>query len=64
MMYFYINDSIKFCKKENVELLIERGFFEETRRQLKCSKLYTRIAMKVMEDKKRVKLLQIKCNNI
>ena len=60
MMYFYINDAMEFCKKENIDLILERGFFAEARKQLKGLKLYTKIAMKVVEDKKRVKLLHVK----
>lgn len=60
MMYFYINDAMGFCEKENIDLILERGFFAEARKQLKGLKLYSKIAMKVVEDKKRVKLLHVK----
>ena len=51
MMYFHIDDAKAFCKKENIDLFFTRGFFEEAREQLKGLKLYTKIAMKVVEDK-------------
>ncbi len=60
MMYFYINDAKGFCQAEQVDLILERGFFSEARKQLKGLKLYTKIAMKVVEDKKRVKLLHVR----
>ena len=60
MMYFYINDAEKFCENENIELILERGFFKEAQRDLRSIKLYTKIAMKVVEYKKRVKLLYVK----
>ena len=60
MMYFYINDTLEFCKKEQIKLILERGFFAEARKQLKGLKLYTKIAMKVVEDKKRVKIVHTK----
>jgi len=58
-MYFYINDAKEFCEKEHITLILERGFFKEAREQLKGLKLYTKIAMKVVDDKKRVKLLYV-----
>ncbi|MFI3167849.1 MAG: class I SAM-dependent methyltransferase [Bacillota bacterium] len=60
MMYFYINDSKNFCEKESIDLILERGFFAESRKQLRGLKLYTKIAMKVVEDKGRVKLLYVR----
>ncbi len=60
MMYFYINDATAFCEREHIDLILQRGFFAEARKQLKGLNLYTRIAMKVVEDKKRVKLLHVK----
>ncbi|MEG0919103.1 MAG: class I SAM-dependent methyltransferase [Anaerovoracaceae bacterium] len=60
MMYFFVNDPKEFCKKENIELILERGFFAEARKQLKGLKLYTKIAIKVVEDNKRVKLIHSK----
>ncbi len=60
MMYFFINDAKAFCQKEHIVLIAERGFFAEAQMQLKGLKLYTKIAMKVVEDKKRVLLLHVK----
>ncbi|MFI3324664.1 MAG: class I SAM-dependent methyltransferase [Clostridia bacterium] len=63
MMYFYINSAKDFCQKEDVDLILERGFFAEARKQLKGLKLYTRISMKVVEDKKRCVILHVKLPN-
>ncbi len=60
MMYFYINNAKAFCKTEQIDLILERGFFAEARKQLKGLKLYTKITMKVVEDKKRCLLLHVK----
>ena len=60
MMYFYVNDATQFCEKEKIALILERVFFAEARKQLKGLKLYTKIVMKVVEDKNRCLLLQVK----
>ena len=60
LMHFYINNTKEFCEKEDIDLILERGFFAEAKNQLNGLKLYTKIAMKVAEDKKRVKLLYVK----
>lgn len=61
MMYFYINDPQEFAKRVGVELLDVRPFYGDARRLLKKRiKLYTRIAMKVTDDKGRLLLLHIK----
>lgn len=63
MMYFYINDPMAFAEKTHTRLLEVRGFFGDThiipRRKLK---LFTRIAMKVADDKKRTLLIHLKIN--
>ena len=60
-MYFYINDAEEFAEKNNVTLLNVRGFYEEARKIIgKKLRIYTRIAMKVADDKKRTLLLHIK----
>jgi O-methyltransferase involved in polyketide biosynthesis len=62
-MYFYIDDSILFSKKTGAELIEERVFFTDARKLLaKKLRLYTRIAMKVVDDKKRAILLHFKIN--
>ena len=51
---FYINDAQEFAHKIGMRLLDERVFYTEARQLLgKKLKLYTRIAMKVCDDKKR-----------
>lgn len=51
---FYINDAQEFARKIGMRLLDERVFYTEARQLLgKRLKLYTRIAMKVCDDKKR-----------
>lgn len=61
MMYFYINDPQQFAKTVGVALLDVRPFYEDARKLLKKRiKLYTRIAMKVADDKRRILLLHVK----
>lgn len=61
LMYFYVNDSAELAKKTATTLLDERVFFSDARRILsKKLGLYTRIAMKVVDDKKRAILLHLR----
>jgi O-methyltransferase involved in polyketide biosynthesis len=61
MMYFSINDSTDFSKKTGTKLIEERAFFTDARKVLKKKLgLYTRIAMKVVDDKKRAVLVHLK----
>ncbi|MGI5976769.1 MAG: class I SAM-dependent methyltransferase [Candidatus Limivicinus sp.] len=63
MMYFYINDGEKFAEENGLELLELRGFYDEARRMIgKKLGIYTRVAMKVADDKKRTLLLHLKLN--
>jgi hypothetical protein len=65
LMYFYIDDSTEFSKKSGTELIEERVFFTDARKILaKKLGLYTRIAMKVVDDKKRAVLLHLRINNL
>ncbi|MDR2457884.1 MAG: class I SAM-dependent methyltransferase [Clostridiales Family XIII bacterium] len=60
-MYFYINDSTEFSKKTKTQLIEERVFFIDARKILSRKlKLYTRIAMKIVDDKKKAILLHLK----
>jgi O-methyltransferase involved in polyketide biosynthesis len=60
LMYFYINDSMEFSKRTGTKLIEERVFFTDARKMLaKKLGLYTRIAMKVVDDKKRAILLHL-----
>jgi O-methyltransferase involved in polyketide biosynthesis len=60
LMYFYINDGMEFSKKTGTTLIEERVFFTDARKMLaKKLGLYTRIAMKVVDDKKRAILLHL-----
>jgi O-methyltransferase involved in polyketide biosynthesis len=62
-MYFYINDSIEFSKRIEAKLIEERVFFTDARKILaKKLGLYTRIAMKIVDDKKRAVLLHLRIN--
>jgi O-methyltransferase involved in polyketide biosynthesis len=62
-MYFYVNDSMEFSKKTGTELIEERVFFTDARKMpAKRLGLYTRIAMKVVDDKKRAILLHLRIN--
>jgi hypothetical protein len=59
-MYFYVNDSLEFAKRTGTKLLEERVFFTDARKMLaKKLGLYTRIAMKVVDDKKRAILAHL-----
>ncbi|MDD4291077.1 MAG: class I SAM-dependent methyltransferase [Clostridia bacterium] len=61
MMYFFINDAAAFAEQAGVRLLESRGFYAETRKIIgKKTGLYTRIAMKVADDKKRTILIKVK----
>lgn len=60
MIYFYIDDEKEFCKKNNINLIEKRGFYDEARKQLKGLNLYTKIAMWVADSKGRTKLLHVK----
>jgi O-methyltransferase involved in polyketide biosynthesis len=59
-MYFFIDDSIEFSKRTGTKLIEERVFFTDARKMLaKKLGLYTRIAMKVVDDKKRAVLVHL-----
>ena len=63
LMHFYINDSTTFAKKVNAELIEERPFFIEARKLLgRRLKMYTRIAMRVVDKNKRAILVHLKLN--
>jgi O-methyltransferase involved in polyketide biosynthesis len=60
-MYFYINNSAEFAQKTGALLIEERLFFTDARKLLsKKLSLYTRIAMRVVDNKKRAILLHLK----
>jgi O-methyltransferase involved in polyketide biosynthesis len=63
LMHFYVNDGIDFSHKTDTVLLEERVFFTDARRMLsKKLGLYTRIAMRVVDAKKRAIILHLKIN--
>jgi O-methyltransferase involved in polyketide biosynthesis len=63
LMYFYINDSLEFSKRTGTKLIEERVFFTDARKMPgKKPGLYTRIAMKIVDDKKRAVLLHLRIN--
>ena len=63
LMYFYISDAEKFARENGVRLLEVRGFYDEARKIIgRKLNLYTRVAMKVADDKKRTLLLHLKLN--
>jgi O-methyltransferase involved in polyketide biosynthesis len=63
LMHFSIDDSMEFSRKSGTKLIEERVFFTDARKMLaKRLGLYTRIAMKVVDDKKRAVLLHLKIN--
>ena len=60
-MFFFVNDCAAFAKKCGITLIEYRPFFTDARKMLsKKLGLYTRIAMKVADDKKRTILLHLK----
>jgi hypothetical protein len=62
-MYFYINDSVEFAQRTGMKLIEERVFFTDARKILKKKlRLYTRIAMKIVDAKKRATLLHFRIN--
>ena len=64
MMYFYVNDPLKFAEENGVELLEVRGFYKEARKIIgRKLNLYTRVAMKVADDKKRTLLLHLQLSS-
>jgi O-methyltransferase involved in polyketide biosynthesis len=63
LMYFYVNDGIDFARKTDTILIEERVFFTDARKMLsKKLGLYTRIAMKIVDNKKRAIILHLKIN--
>jgi O-methyltransferase involved in polyketide biosynthesis len=63
LMYFHVNDSIEFSKRTGAELIEERVFFTAARKMLaKRLGLYTRIVMKVVDDKIRAILVHLRIN--
>jgi O-Methyltransferase involved in polyketide biosynthesis len=63
LMHFYVDDSVEFALKTGTTLIEERVFFTDARKIL-ANKLgiYTRIAMKIVDCKKRAIIIRIKCN--
>ncbi|MDR3137193.1 MAG: class I SAM-dependent methyltransferase [Coriobacteriales bacterium] len=63
LMYFYVNDAAEFANSTNTIILEERVFFMDARRILsKKLGLYTRIAMKIVDDRKRAILIHLAIN--
>jgi O-methyltransferase involved in polyketide biosynthesis len=61
LMYFYVNDGAEFARKSGTALLEERVFFTGARRILaKKLGLYTRIAMRVVDKKKRAVIVRLR----
>lgn len=60
VMHFFVNDSTAFATATGAKLLEERAFFTDARRLLsKKLGVYTRIAMRVVDNKKRAILLHL-----
>ena len=61
MMYFYINDEVKFAEKVNCQLIECRGFFKDALRILdKKLGLYSRNAMRIADNRKNTMILHLK----
>lgn len=58
-MYFCVDDIQKFCESEGLTSILSRGFFQEARNILKGTKLYTKIAMQVVDKKKRAQIFLV-----
>lgn len=60
-MYFYIENPNEFAKKANCKLIEDRGFFKDAIKILnKKVGLYTKISMKVAENRKNAMILHLK----
>ena len=60
-MYFYIEDADEFAKKANCKLIECRGFFKDAINILnKKVGLFTKISMKVAENRKNAMILHLK----
>lgn len=63
LMHFFVNDSAAFAKSTGTTLIEERTFFTDARKILSTKLgLYTRIAMRVVDEKKRAILIHLKIN--
>jgi O-methyltransferase involved in polyketide biosynthesis len=63
LMCFYVNDGIDFSRKTDTVLIEERVFFTDARRMLsKKLGLYTRMAMRIVDVKKRAIILHLGIN--
>ena len=61
MKYFYIENPNEFAKKANCELIECRDFFKDAIKILnKKVGLYTKISMKVAENRKNAMILHLK----
>lgn len=61
MMYFYVDDPRKFAQKAGVRLIECRPFYTDARRIIgRKTNLYTRIAMKVVDDFGKAKILHVR----
>ena len=60
-MYFYIEDADEFARKADCQLIECRGFYKDAIKFLnKKLGLYTRISMKVAENRKNAMILHLK----
>jgi hypothetical protein len=60
-MRFYVNNAANFARKTGADLIEERVFFTDARKLLsKKLGLYTRIAMRVVDNKKRAIILHLR----
>ena len=61
MMYFYINDEVKFAKKVNCQLIECRGFYKDALRILdEKLGLYSRAAMRIADNRKNTMIIHLK----
>ena len=63
LMRFFVNDGASFAEKTKTVLVEERVFFTDARTMLaKKLSVYTRVAMRVVDNKKRAILLHLRLN--
>lgn len=61
MMYFYLKNAEEFAKKANCKLIECRGFFKDAIKTLnKKVGIYTKISMKVADNRKNAMILHLK----
>lgn len=61
-MYFSIDNSNDFAETVGIKLIEERNFFDDARKLGNNLRVFSRIAMKIADEKKRTKILYFRLN--